>query len=116
MTSYAMPREGWHPATRARLLCLGYGEGDPHDDPPRQVRGMRPDDHHEADRPVSRGGARGEEVDLPAQSRGVLSRNHGRDLMRTPAQWLRRMKRRKPGVYAYRTDRNLRPGREWGYV
>jgi hypothetical protein len=36
--------------------------------------------------------------------------------MRTPAQWLQRMKRRKPGVYAYRTDRNLRPGREWGYV
>jgi hypothetical protein len=36
--------------------------------------------------------------------------------MRTPAQWLRRMKRRKPGVYAYRTDRHLAPGREWGYV
>lgn len=36
--------------------------------------------------------------------------------MRTPAQWLRRMKRRRPGVYAYRTDRHLAPGREWGYV
>lgn len=36
--------------------------------------------------------------------------------MRTPAQWLRRMKRRHPGVYAYRTDRHLAPGREWGYV
>jgi hypothetical protein len=36
--------------------------------------------------------------------------------MRTPAQWLRRMKRRRPGVYAYRTDRHLAAGREWGYV
>jgi hypothetical protein len=26
------------------------------------------------------------------------------------------MKRREPGVYAYRTDRHLAAGREWGYV
>lgn len=36
--------------------------------------------------------------------------------MRTPAQWLRRVRRRKPGVYAYRTDRHQKAGREWGYV
>lgn len=36
--------------------------------------------------------------------------------MRTPKQWLRRMKRRHPGVYACRTDRHLAPGREWGYA
>lgn len=36
--------------------------------------------------------------------------------MRTPAQWLRRVRRREAGVYAYRTDRHLRRGREWAYV
>jgi hypothetical protein len=37
--------------------------------------------------------------------------------MRTPAAWLRRMKRRKPGVYVYRTWRHDRPTRsEWGYA
>jgi hypothetical protein len=37
--------------------------------------------------------------------------------MKTPAQQLRRLKRRKPGVYVYRTWRHLQPTRsEWGYV
>lgn len=37
--------------------------------------------------------------------------------MRTPAAWLRSCRRRKPGVYAYRTRRHLAPTRvEWGYV
>ena len=36
--------------------------------------------------------------------------------MRTPAAWLRSCKRRKPGIYAYRTRKHLRPGTEWGYV
>lgn len=37
--------------------------------------------------------------------------------MRTPAQALRRLKRRKPGVYWYRTRRHLNPMRkETGYV
>jgi hypothetical protein len=36
--------------------------------------------------------------------------------MRTPAQLVRRWKRRKPGVYLYRTWRHLQPTRsEWGY-
>lgn len=26
------------------------------------------------------------------------------------------MRRRRPGIYAYRTRRHLRPGTEWGYV
>lgn len=29
---------------------------------------------------------------------------------------IRKWKRRKPGVYAWRTDRHQRRGREWGYV
>lgn len=37
--------------------------------------------------------------------------------MRTPAAYLRSLKRRRPGVYAYRTRRHLAPARtEWGYV
>lgn len=37
--------------------------------------------------------------------------------MRTPAAWLRSCKRRKPGVYVYRTRRHLAPWRtEWGYA
>jgi hypothetical protein len=36
--------------------------------------------------------------------------------MRTPAAWWRSVKRRKPGIYAYRTRKHLRPGTEWGYV
>lgn len=37
--------------------------------------------------------------------------------MRTPAAYLRSLKRRRPGVYAYRTRRHLSPWRtEWGYV
>lgn len=37
--------------------------------------------------------------------------------MRTPAAWLRSCKRRKPGIYAYRTRMHLQPWRtEWGYV
>lgn len=37
--------------------------------------------------------------------------------MRTTAAWLRSVKRRKPGVYAYRTRRHFNPRRsEWGYV
>jgi hypothetical protein len=36
--------------------------------------------------------------------------------MRTPGQWLRRMKRRKPGIYVYVTWQHLRPTRrEFGY-
>lgn len=37
--------------------------------------------------------------------------------MRTPAAWLRSCKRRRPGLYAYRTRRHLAPWRtEWGYA
>lgn len=37
--------------------------------------------------------------------------------MRTPAAWLRSAKRRKPGLYLYRTRRHLAPWRtEWGYA
>jgi excinuclease UvrABC nuclease subunit len=36
--------------------------------------------------------------------------------MRTPAAYLRSLKRRRPGVYAYRTRRHLKSGTEWGYV
>lgn len=36
--------------------------------------------------------------------------------MRTPAAWWRSVKKRKPGIYAYRTRKHLRPGVEWGYV
>jgi len=37
--------------------------------------------------------------------------------MRTPAAYLRSLKRRRPGVYAYRTRRHHTPWRtEWGYV
>lgn len=37
--------------------------------------------------------------------------------MRTPAAWLRSVKRRKPGVYIYRTRRHHAPWRtEWGYA
>lgn len=37
--------------------------------------------------------------------------------MRTPAAWLRRVRRRECGVYAYRTRRHGSPWRtEWGYV
>lgn len=37
--------------------------------------------------------------------------------MRTPAAWLRSCKRRKPGVYAYRTRRHHAPWKtEWGYA
>lgn len=37
--------------------------------------------------------------------------------MRTPAAWLRSCRRRKPGVYLYRTRRHLAPWRtEWGYA
>jgi hypothetical protein len=37
--------------------------------------------------------------------------------VRTPAAWLRSCKRRRPGIYAYRTRRHLAPWRtEWGYV
>lgn len=36
--------------------------------------------------------------------------------MRTPATYLRSLKRRRPGVYAYRTRRHLGSGTEWGYV
>jgi hypothetical protein len=30
--------------------------------------------------------------------------------------WTRKVRRRQPGIYAYRTRRHLRPGTEWGYV
>lgn len=30
--------------------------------------------------------------------------------------WLARVKRRRPGIYAYRTFRHMAPGTEWGYV
>lgn len=37
--------------------------------------------------------------------------------MRTPAAYLRSLKRREPGVYVFRTRRHLSPWRtEWGYV
>jgi excinuclease UvrABC nuclease subunit len=36
--------------------------------------------------------------------------------VRTPAAHLRSLKRRRPGVYAYRTRRHLGAGTEWGYV
>lgn len=37
--------------------------------------------------------------------------------MRSPAKWWRSIKRRKPGVYVYRTRRHLAPWRtEWGYA
>ena len=37
--------------------------------------------------------------------------------MRTPAAWLRMCRKRKAGIYAYRTRRHLSPWRtEWGYV
>ena len=36
--------------------------------------------------------------------------------MKTPAAYLRSLKRRRPGVYAYRTRRHLGAGTEWGYV
>lgn len=37
--------------------------------------------------------------------------------MRTPAKWWRSVKRRKPEIYAYRTDCHRNPmRREWGYV
>lgn len=32
------------------------------------------------------------------------------------SSWTRKLKRREAGVYAYRTDRHMAPGREWGYV
>lgn len=31
-------------------------------------------------------------------------------------RWTRKVRRRQPGIYAYRTRRHLRPGTEWGYV
>jgi hypothetical protein len=31
-------------------------------------------------------------------------------------RWTRKVRRRRPGIYAYRTRRHLRPGTEWGYV
>jgi hypothetical protein len=36
--------------------------------------------------------------------------------MLTPAAWLRKVRRRKPGIYLVRTDRHMRRGRENGYV
>jgi hypothetical protein len=36
--------------------------------------------------------------------------------VRTPAAWLRSVKRRKAGIYWYTTRRHLKPGRESGYV
>jgi hypothetical protein len=36
--------------------------------------------------------------------------------MRTPAAWWRSCKRRRPGIYVFRTRRHRAAGTEWGYV
>lgn len=36
--------------------------------------------------------------------------------MKTPAAWWRSCKRRRPGIYVFRTRRHRRAGTEWGYA
>lgn len=36
--------------------------------------------------------------------------------MKTPTAWWRSCKRRKPGIYVFRTRRHRAAGTEWGYV